>query len=186
MRKIIILLGLFLSNASFAMETNIWLQHGLQLHQSLESDDQSVVFNNTFVGITISHYFVFGQNLIYATRSNTTEASSYNKGDFSLLELGPRVMVFFNQNRNLSLSLNYNPYCKGTRKIVGGSDQTVDGTSFNVNLSLQLSFWQNVYLGASLNFHQIMLSTGKVGGTESNISDNYSYLFPAFEFSVRF
>lgn len=186
MRKMIVLLGLFLSSASFAIETNIWFQHGLQLHQSIEKDDQSVVFNNTFIGITISHYFVFGQNIIYTTRTNTGEASDYNKGDFNLLELGPRIMVFFNQNRNLSLSANYNPYCKGSRKKSSAGDQTVDGTSFNVNLSLQLGFWQNVFLGASLNYHSIMLTTEKVGGTESDITDNYSYIFPAFEFSVRF
>ena len=183
--KIIIFLGLFFFNAPLFAESDIWLQHGLQFHQSTDVDNQSVVFNNTFVGITIAHYFVFGQNIIYSTKVNAKESNDYNKGDYALLELGPRLMVFFNEDRNLSLSVNYNPYCKGDRKKTG-STQEVDGSSININLSLQLSFWENVYLGASFNYHLIMLTTGKVSGTETTISDEYSYLFPAFEFSIRF
>ena len=186
MGKILILFSLFLPKAFSFSDSDLWLQHGLQFHQSMDSDNQSVVFNNTFIGITLSHYFVFGQNIIYTTRRNTGESSSYSKGDFSFLELGPRVMVFFNPNRNLSLSINYNPYCRGNRKITGAAAQEVDGSSINLNLSLQLSFWEKLYLGASLNYHSIQLKSGNISGTETTIDETYSYVFPAFEFSFRF
>ena len=184
--KVIVLFSLFFFSTPLFAESDLWIQHGLQFHQSTDVDNNSIVFNNTFIGITIAHYFVFGQNIIYTTRKNTKESTDYNKGDYELLELGPRMMVFFNEDRNLSFSLNYNPYCKGNRTIVNSSKQDVDGSSLNLNFSLQLSFWENVFLGASFNYHLIMLKTGKVSGTETSISDEYSYMFPAFEFSVRF
>ena len=183
--KKMIVLSLFLFSFSLSAESDFWFQQGYQFHQSSDVDNESLIFNDTFIGISISHYFVFGQNIIYSTRTNTKESTDYNKGDYSILELGPRLMLFFNEERNLSLSINYNPYCKGIRKKVGSANQDVDGSSININLGLQLSFTEKIYLGASLNYHKIMLTTGKVSGTETSISDNYSYLFPAIEFSLR-
>ena len=47
-------------------------------------------------------------------------------------------MLFFNEERNISLSLNYNPCAKGQKKT-GSVKQDVDGSSININLA-QLSF----------------------------------------------
>ena len=73
-------------------------------------------------------------------------------------------MLFFNEERNISLSLNYNPLLQRGQKKTGSVKQDVDGSSININLGLQLSFTEKIYLGASLNYHKIMLTTGKVSG----------------------
>ena len=183
--KKIIVLTIILFSSPLSAESEFWFQQGYQFNQSSDVDNQSLIFTDTFIGISIGHYFVFGQNIIYSTRTNTKESTDYNKGDYSILELGPRFMLFFNEERNLSLSINYNPYCKGVRKKTGSVKQDVDGSSININLGLQLSFTEKIYLGASLNYHKIMLTTGKVSGTETSIGDDYSYFFPAIEFSFR-
>ena len=183
--KKIIVLTIILFSFPLSAESEFWFQQGYQFNQSSDVDNQSLIFTDTFIGISIGHYFVFGQNIIYSTRTNTKESTDYSKGDYSILELGPRFTLFFNEERNLSLSINYNPYCKGVRKKTGSVKQDVDGSSININLGLQLSFTEKIYLGASLNYHKIMLTTGKVSGTETSIGDDYSYFFPAIEFSFR-
>ncbi len=46
------------------------------------------------------------------------------------MELGPRFILFLNQMQNWFLSVTWNPYVKGERKLAGEESKNISGHSY--------------------------------------------------------
>jgi hypothetical protein len=101
------------------------------------------------------------------------------------LELGPRIVFFLNQGKNFLLSAGWNPYVKGTRNV-SGTSADIAGTSYLVSLGFQVKITKKLFLGGSVNYHAIAITTETVDNTESTVTNSYTSLMPMIELSVRF
>lgn len=162
-------------------------QHSF-LYYSDSDDAQNVestrMNNYSFISASLDNMnkFYIGQS-IHAW-SKTGKESNGTEIDMSMLELGPRLLYFFNNERNVHVSFSYNMYAKGTRKVAGVS-QDIEGTSMMGSLGYQLKITKTFYMGASINYYSLTLSEKTVDNTTSKVSDKYTAILPMLEFSLR-
>ncbi len=102
-----------------------------------------------------------------------------------MLELGPRLIFFFHEEKTFYVSANYNFYAKGTR-MLNGVDQVVDGTSIFLNAGYDFKISRSISVGVALNYHSLTLTKAEVGSTSTTISNSYVSIYPTLEISFRF
>jgi hypothetical protein len=151
----------------------------------VDGESFSSNFHNALIGAHITPQLIIGQAIYQSTRKNTYESTTYKRGDFSFLEIGPELLYFLNPQKNFYISFNYNPYTKGTRSITGAAEESVDGTSYVFTIGAQYELSSYFYFGISVHYHNISLSKSSISGTESNITNTYSYFYPLFAMSFR-
>jgi hypothetical protein len=124
-----------------------------------------------------------------------TNFSSWNKtqskgdGDtekeISLIELGPKLLVYFNQARSFFASLTYNFYSRGTG-TVNGSSAEFNGSGLMGALGYHMKVSKRFAMGASLNYHSTTITSSVVDSTESDVSDTYVSIYPMLEMVLRY
>lgn len=146
----------------------------------------STTMLNLFVGGSLGRgdQWIIGQSIISSKRAEYDTASS-NENEIALLEIGPRVQYFFSQLKNGYVAAVYNLYANGTRTL-SGNEQEVEGTSMLFSLGYQLKMSKRVYLGFSFNYHKISISKQTQNNTASDVSHEYTIMYPGFEVSYRF
>ena len=121
------LLSLPLSaNASFLLQYG--LNYSSQQDDSSEGEfEESRTFNKVYLGASVNSRktLFFGWNI--NSWSSTISQGSAPEDTYSILEMGPRLQWFMNDNYNLYFSAEWNPYAKGDREK-GGSTRDISGS----------------------------------------------------------
>lgn len=181
---------IFLLILSLKAKAQLFFQNTTNYQTDSDSSTQKLNYSNlkniTFLGAHFgkSRQQVIGQNIVYWSRG-AKESFSGKQSTMTMLELGPRIQWFMNDGRNAYLTAAYNLYAKGTR-VMDGVSEEVSGTSYNLGFGVQLKMNNSCYIGASINYHSLTLAKKTIGTTETKISDSYTNVFPALEFSLRF
>jgi hypothetical protein len=182
----IILLTLITTQA----KAQFFFQNTTNYQTDSDTSTQKLTYENTknitFLGAHFgkSRQQVIGQNVIYWTR-NAKENFSGKQSSMNMLELGPRLQWFMNEGRNAYIAAAYNIYAKGTR-VIDGTSEEVSGSSYLLAMGIQLKIEKSFFVGVSFNYHSLALDKKTIGTTETKISDSYTNIFPALEFSLRF
>lgn len=158
---------------------------------STDSDNSTDKFsynttkNITFLGGEIGKkkQSIIGQNIGSMGRTDSTLGATATT--ISTLEVGPRYQYFFDELKTFYFSVAYNIYVKGTRQLAGVSEE-IRGSSYHIASGYHFKISRSFYLGFSMNYYSLALTSKTVGSTETKISDSYSSIFPAIEFSLRF
>lgn len=166
-----------------------WLQPSI--HYQTDSDD------NTNFEYASSHYsfilgatfgkkgnWVVGQSVMSWSRSEGSDNTD-PANEISMLELGPRIMFLFGNDRNFYIAGTYNFYAKGTRNV-DGEEYDIDGSSMVATFGVQMKGSKKFYLGFSLNYHSTSIAVESVDNTTEDVSNSYSKIYPAIDFSLRF
>lgn len=145
----------------------------------------STTKNITFIGGEIGKkkQAIVGQNIGSMTRSDGIGGASATT--ITTLEVGPRLQYFFDEPKTFYMSAAYNIYVKGTRQLAGVSEE-IRGSSYHVAAGYHHKISRAFYLGFSMNYYGLALTSKTVSTTETKISDSYTSIFPAIEFSLRF
>lgn len=179
---IILLLLPITSQAAFL------LQYGL--NYSNEQDDSGVeeyeksrTFHKAYLGASVN-----GKKTLYFGWNVNSWSSEISKGSspensYSLLEMGPRLVWFTNENHNLYFTAEWNPYARGDREKANVSRE-VQGSSMAVGIGYRFRLSRLFGLGASLHYHRLGLDEEKIGSTENNISDTITHFMPMLEISI--
>ncbi|MFN8371021.1 MAG: hypothetical protein U0T83_10415 [Bacteriovoracaceae bacterium] len=167
----------------------LYIQHAFNYTSDSDNADKfsyGSMKNMFFIGGTLGtkNNFVIGQNVYYWNR-NYAHTTNTTGNTLSMLELGPRLIFFFQEEKNFYLSLNYNFYAKGSRTL-SGVNQTVDGTSIFFNAGYDFKISRSVFIGVALNYHSLSLTKAEVGSTSTTISNSYVNIYPTLEISFRF
>lgn len=183
MKKFIFILLLLPSfaNASFMF------QYGLNYAQSSDntsSDDHDFnrIFNKVFLGASING----GQNVIFGWNINSwssTLTKDSAEDEYSLLEMGPKILWFLNEGNNFYVTAEWNPYAKGSR-TKSSIDSDISGSSIGFGAGYRFRLSRLIGLGASLNYHTLTLSTETIGSTESSTSDKIGNIMPMLELTL--
>lgn len=183
MKKFILIFLLLpsLANASFMF------QYGLNYAQSSDStsaDDHDFnrMFNKVFLGASING----GQNVIFGWNINSwssTLTKDAAEDEYSILEMGPRILWFLNEGNNFYVSAEWNPYAKGSR-TKSSVDSDISGSSLGFSTGYRFRLSRLIGLGASLNYHSLSLSKETISSTESSISDKIGNIMPMLEITL--
>jgi hypothetical protein len=191
MVKRILYFALLLVVVTHSAHAGFYFQHSFNYQTDTDSDSSEnskyAAMRNSFVlGAKFGSdgKWVIGQSIIMSSKSIGATSLSSDE-EISLLELGPRVIFFFNDSRNFYISGVYNFYAKGDRKRSGASED-VDGTSYLGSIGVQMKGTKKFYFGVSLNYHAVSISESSVNNTQSDVSHSYTSIYPAIEFSLRF
>lgn len=110
-------------------------------------------------------------------KQNTTENT------YSILEMGPRVHWFLNENQNWYFSAEWNPYAKGEREK-SGSNRDISGSSYGVGLGYRFKISRLIGLGASIHYQSLNISEEKIGSSEDDVSDSVRNIMPMLELTI--
>ncbi len=163
-------------------------EYGLNYSQekdTTEDDDyaKTRTFHKAFLGAAINskQNIFFGWN-INSWSSKLTSAPD-SESSYSMLEMGPRFLIFMGESYHWYLSAEWNPYAKGDRDK-GGSSREIQGSSMGAGLGYRFKLSGAVGLGAGIHYHSLALKEEKVDTTESNITDKITNIMPMIELSI--
>ena len=185
LRSLVIFSTVFFSNAY----AGFWFQPSLS-YQTDSDDKTNFEYASSHYSFVIGATFgkkgnwTVGQSVLSWSRSEGSTTTSPSN-EVSMLELGPRVTYLFGKNRNFYISATYNFYAKGTRTIEG-SEADIDGSSIIGSFGLQMKGSKRFYLGFSINYHSTSISKSTVNNTSEDVSNSYSRIYPAIDFSLLF
>lgn len=170
---------------------SLFLQHSANYHFSSDNDEveefsHKVMRNSFFLGASYERQgrLILGQSGHIWKRSNESTTTGEVQR-YDVLELGPRVILFLNRNRNFYTSFSYHFYSKGTRKY-GSFEEELKGTSWMATIGMQRSFFGPLFLGFSITYHVFQASESAANQQTLEVQDKHQSIFPSLELSYRF
>ncbi len=170
------------SRASFVF--NYGLNYSNQSDSSDAGEFEATrTFHKVFLGASVDGkktvFFGWNTNSWTSTVSHGTDESTYK-----MLEMGPRVIWFFNDTYHFYFTAEWNPYAKGPREKAATS-RDISGSSYGAGLGYRFRLSRLVGLGASLNYHTLSIGEEKIGSTENSSSDGVKNIMPMLELSIK-
>lgn len=182
--KILLLLALLLPSLAQAA---LMLQYGLNYSSEKDTTsnddyDKTRTFHKVFLAASVNSNktLFFGWN-INSWGSTLTKNSDEEK--YSVLEMGPRLTYFFNEERRLYITGEWNPYAKGDRDKTGTTAK-ITGSSIGLGIGYRFKLSRLIGLGAGLHYHALSIKEEKVGSTENTISDSVTNIMPMLELTI--
>lgn len=159
-------------------------------YSTLNSDSNNIkgsstrTFHKVFIGGSLNDRktFFFGWNI---NSWSTEKKNGANKESYSVLEMGPKLLWFVNDNYNLFLSAEWNPYAKGSRKLSGASEK-ISGSSYGAAIGYRFRLSRFMGLGVGIHYQSTAIDEAKVGSSVNNVSDTVSHIMPMIELSAMF
>lgn len=174
--------------SSFSAHAGFLFHYGL--NYSSEKDDtsqgdyeKSRTFHKLYLGASVNQRktLYFGWNI--NSWSSEIKQGTLPENTYSLLEMGPKLTWFLNENQNWYLSGEWNPYVRGEREKAGVK-RDISGSSIAFGLGYRFKLSRLMGLGASIHYHSMGLSEEKVNNTETDVSDKVTNLMPMLELSI--
>lgn len=185
MRAILLFLFLLPLSAQARLIINYDLNYSSEESDSKTAKgEKSRVFHKVFVGGSLNDRktFFFGWNI----NSWTSEGKTGNsETEYSMLEMGPKLLWFVNDNYNLYVSAEWNPYARGDRKV-GTQSEDISGSSYGAGIGYRFRLSRFIGLGAGIHYQTTKIDEAKVGSNERNVSDSVSHVMPMLQLSAMF
>lgn len=172
----------------FSAQASFLLQYGLNYSSQQDSSDdgdseESRIFHKAYIAASVNgrKTLFFGWNI-----NKWNSAIKQGDGDedsYSILEMGPRLQWFVNDNYNLYFTAEWNPYGKGDREKLGQSRE-ISGSSIGVGVGYRFRLSRYVGFGAGIHYHNLSIKEEKINSTENDVSDKVTNLMPMLELTI--
>ncbi|MBF0206594.1 MAG: hypothetical protein HQK53_06865 [Oligoflexia bacterium] len=177
---------------NFEAHAGIYYQHSFNIdhtNDNAENFSFDTMKNFMCLGATVGQdqNIVIAHSAIFWSKNNKSSADATGS-KFSLLEMGPRFIYYFNEAKTVAATVAYHPYVRGTRTLssAGATAEKISGNSYFGGFSYQLRMSKVFYIGAALIYHVVNITESNVGETNTTVSNTYTSYFPVLEFSIRF
>jgi hypothetical protein len=184
MRLLFLLFFIFPLTAKASFLFQYGLNYSSQKDASTEGEfEESRTFHKVLIGASIN-----GKNNLFLgwninSWNSSLKQGTGNEDTYSMLEMGPRLQWFMDQDYRWYLSAEWNPYAKGDRDKVAQSRE-ISGSSIGFGIGYRVKISRLIGIGASLNYNSLSLEEEKVGTTENTLSDKITNIMPMLEFSI--
>lgn len=154
------------------------------LTYSSANSDYKRTFYDLMVGVplTKSRRIVIGWNYASMTYSDNpgTETS------LKITDMGPKLMYYLNKDRTWVVAFTYNLISTGTYSS-GGTETELRGTSMKVEAGYMPEMWEDILMGAKLNYYKATFKEEVTNQTSlSQVSNSRTSIYPSFSFTFRF
>lgn len=164
------------------------LQYGLNYSSQKDSStagdfEESRTFHKAYLAGSVNgrKTLFLGWNI--NSWSSEGKQGSGTEDSYSMLEMGPRLQWFTNENYNLYFTAEWNPYAKGDRQKVG-TTRDISGSSIGVGLGYRFRLSRMVGFGAAIHYHSLSISEEKINSNENDVSDKVTNLMPMLELTI--
>jgi hypothetical protein len=190
MKKLILFPFIFLlslvciSNASAAYDFAYYFNYEKDEEtQGETTNEYSRFYHKFFFGASLNRKdtLFLGQNINYWTR-NLAQGSN-NGTEYSMLELGPRLIYYFSESHNAFVSAEWNPYVSGDR-TVATVESELRGSSVGFAIGYRWKIRGALGLGISVHYSKVSFNKSSRSGTETDISDSINFVMPMLEISL--
>ncbi|HXH76075.1 MAG TPA: hypothetical protein VNJ08_13980 [Bacteriovoracaceae bacterium] len=183
MRIIFLLLILFplTSQASFLFN------YGLNYDSETEASDNEYTktrtFHKVFLGASVNNRktVFFGWNINSWT--STVTMGGGEEDNYSLMEMGPKIIWFIGESQNWYLSGEWNPYVTGTRTKLG-TEGDIRGSGLGVGAGYRFRLSRLWGMGAGLHYHSMSMTDETIDNAKEDISDKVTNIMPMLEISI--
>ncbi len=147
-------------------------------------NEKSRIFHKIYIGGSLNDRktFFFGWN-INSWQSEGKSGTTEN--EYKMLEMGPKLLWFLNDNYNWYVSGEWNPYARGDRKL-GTVSEDISGSSYGAGIGYRFRISRFIGLGAGIHYQTTKIDEAKIGSTEQNVSDNVTHIMPMLQLSAMF
>lgn len=147
---------------------------------------------NTFSNMT-NHLFIGAsldtkQKLLIG--NNVSQMSiglkSTNNDTYSVLEVGPKILYYLDEEYLFYTAIAWNPYVKGDRKVAGAASEKISGWGYLATFGASMKVNRNFAMGFSINYHAMSITESVVDTTATKVSNSYNTIMPMVNFTLRF
>lgn len=166
---------------------NFIFSYGLNYSSLTETSDTEYASSRTFHDLFLGASVNGGKTVFFGWNINSWSSSlSYAGGEeetYSLQEMGPKILWYFNDAYNWYVTAEWNPYATGTRNKVGQEGEiTGSSTSFGLGYRFRLS--RIVGLGAGLHYHSFSMKDETIDDTKTDVTDKVTNFMPVLELTI--
>jgi outer membrane protein assembly factor BamA len=108
-----------------------------------------------------------------------TSSTSSTETEFSMLEVGPRLMWYWDDTYRAYFSLDWNPYAKGE-----DDNSEYSGSSFGAGVGYRFKISSMFGIGAGMYYHSLTLKEKTTGSTDTKIDLTYKNIMPMIELTL--
>lgn len=182
MRTLLLLILIFPFNTQASFLMNYGINYSSETEDSDNEYKKSRTFHKLLLGASVNQRktLYFGWNI----NSWSSSLSKFSQEDnYSLTEMGPRMLWYTSDAYRWYLSLEWNPYVRGKREKSDIS-RDLSGSSYGVGIGYRYRISRLFGIGASLNWHKVKFDEETINSTENSISDSMSHIMPMLELSI--
>lgn len=178
---------IFLSTAASAVmpvfDINVFYFTDGLTYSNVESTYKRTFYDLTVaMPVTKSRRWVLGWNYGSMTFSDNpgTETS------LKITDMGPKLMYYLNKDRTWIVGLTYNLISTGDYSS-GATVTELRGTSMKFEAGYTPMMWENVMMGAKLNYYKATFKEEVTNQTSlSQVSNSRTTIYPSFSMTIRF
>jgi hypothetical protein len=144
--------------------------------------DMTRLYNKLFLGASLNKKktLFFGWNI--NSWSSSLKQGTSEEDSYGVLEMGPRLQLFLNDNYSFYFSAEWNPYVKGDREK-NGSNGDIEGSSYGIGAGYRFKITKALGLGVAFQYQTLNISKETINSSESTRSDSVSNIVPMLELS---
>lgn len=183
MRFLVVLLLLI----PMSSHANFIFGYGLNYSSLAETSDteyeSSRTFHDIFLGASVNSRktVFFGWNI-----NSWSTSLSFDGGDeetYSVTEMGPRILWYFNDTYNWYMTGEWNPYATGTRNK-NGEEGEITGSSTSFGLGYRFKLSRLVGLGAGLHYQSFAMKAEVIDDAKEDVTDKVTNFMPMLELTI--
>lgn len=179
---IFIYFGIFLTPVMASFQFSYGLNYESDKDtSSTETSEYLRTYHKIFLGASVNgaKTLFLGQNINSWSRE-LKQGTGGSAAEYSLLELGPKLLWYLSDNRSSYISLEWNPYAVGDRKLQGVEGE-IRGSSIGVGIGYRFKLSKHLGVGGSLNYTKVSIKKETIQQTESDRSDSLTMIVPMLE-----
>lgn len=189
MKRILVILAL-LSGATQAhavkpvVAANVFYFTDSFTYGSSAASQYKRILYDVVVGIPLTKKgsFVLGWNYGSYTFTDTTATETSLK----VTDMGPKLTYYLDKARTWETSLTYNLISKGTYAAAGASETELRGTSLKFEAGYMPQMWENVFMGAKLNYYKANFKEEITNQTAlAQVTHGRAVIYPTFAVTFR-
>ncbi len=132
-------------------------------------------------GLTKKKSFVLGWNYDSMTISDNPGADVSLK----ITDMGPKFMYYFDKDRTWVIGFTYNLITKGAYSS-GSTTSELRGTSMKGEVGYLPMMWENVFMGAKLNYYKATFNEEITNTTTlTPVTNSRTVIYPSFSMTIR-
>ncbi len=114
-----------------------------------------------------------------------TEAPSGTETSLKITDMGPKLYYYFDKERTWVIAFTYNLISKADYSS-GGTTTELRGTSMKGEVGYMPQMWENVFMGAKLNYYKPAFKEEITGNTSlAQVTHGRTVIYPTFAVTFR-
>jgi hypothetical protein len=114
-----------------------------------------------------------------------TDTPSGTTTSLTVTDMGPKIVYYFNKSRTWVVAFTYDLITKANYSS-GSTTAELRGTAMKGELGYMPEMFENIFIGAKINYYKATFSEQVVSTTLTKVTDGRTLIYPTFSATFRF